>query len=109
MLQALRCINQLGQAEVEHFSVPALGDEDVGSLDVAMDDALGMSGIESFGDENPSVQRNQRVCNGVHCECDPIVHSNLAHQLGNVRLDRAVPDAQWNADFLVRSPFYQHL
>jgi hypothetical protein len=46
---------------------------------------------------------------GMHGECDPILHSNLAHQLGYVRLDRAVPDAQWDADFLVRSPFYQHL
>src|SRR5438876_11079909 len=45
----------------------------------------------------PSVQGNQRVCNGMHCECDPILHSNLAHQLGYVRLDRALPDAQWGA------------
>src|SRR5207249_2049258 len=43
----------------------------------------------------PSVQGNERVCNGMHCECDPILHSNLAHQLGYVRLDRALPDAQW--------------
>src|SRR5207245_10480842 len=58
---------------------------------------------------NPSVQGNQRVCNGMHGECDPILPSNLAHQLGYVRLDRALPDAQWGADFLVRAPFYQHL
>ena len=51
----------------------------------------------------------QRVCNGTYRECDPILHSNPAHQLGYVRLDRAVPDAQWDADFLVRSPFHQHL
>src|SRR6266704_5396754 len=57
----------------------------------------------------PSVQGNQRVCNGMHCECDPILHSNLAHQLGYVRLDRALPDAQWGTDLLVRSPFHQHL
>ena len=57
----------------------------------------------------PSVRGNQRVCNGMHGECDPILHSDLAHQLGYVRLDRAVPDAQWGADFLVRSPFHQHL
>src|SRR5438445_13798620 len=58
---------------------------------------------------NPSVRGNQRVCNGMHCEGDPILHSNLAHQLGYVRLDRALPDAQWGTDFLVRSPFHQHL
>jgi hypothetical protein len=57
----------------------------------------------------PSARGNQRVCNGMHCERNPILHSNLAHQLGYVRLDRALPDAQWDADFLVRSPFYQHL
>src|SRR5436853_2191954 len=58
----------------------------------------------------PSVRGgNQRVCNGMHCEYDPILHSNLAHQLGYVRLDRALPDAQWGTDFLVRSPFHQHL
>ena len=45
----------------------------------------------------------------MHCERDPVPHSNLAHQLGYVRLDRALPDAQWGADFLVRSPFHQHL
>ena len=43
----------------------------------------------------PSVRGggNQRVCNGMHCERDPILHSNLAHQLGDVGLDRALPDA----------------
>src|SRR2546429_10013280 len=32
-----------------------------------------------------SVRGNQRGCNGMYSECDPILHSNLAHQLGNVR------------------------
>ena len=36
----------------------------------------------------------QRVCNGTYRECDPILHSNPAHQLGYVRLDRAITDAQ---------------
>ena len=31
---------ELGQPEVEHLGVPALGDEDVGGLDVAVQDAL---------------------------------------------------------------------
>ena len=38
------------QAEVENFGVSALGDEDVGGLDIAMDDAFAMGGIEGVGD-----------------------------------------------------------
>jgi len=57
----------------------------------------------------PSVRGNQRVCNGMHGESNPILHSNLTHQLGDVCLDRALRDAQGNADFLVRSPVHQHL
>src|SRR5205809_6711334 len=34
------------------------------------------------------------MCNGTYRECDPILHSNLAHQLGYVRLGRAITDAQ---------------
>ena len=40
----------LGQAEVENLGVPALGDENVGGLDVAMDDAFAVRGIERVGD-----------------------------------------------------------
>jgi hypothetical protein len=39
-----------GEAEVENFGIATFGDENVGGLDVAVDDALGMSGIESVGD-----------------------------------------------------------
>ncbi len=38
------------EAEVENFCVAAFGDEDVGGLDVAVDDAGAMSGVESVGD-----------------------------------------------------------
>src|SRR5205809_1273276 len=58
---------------------------------------------------HPSLRGDERMSNGMHSECDPVLHSNLAHQLGYVRLDRALPDAQWGADFLVRAPFHQHL
>ena len=39
-----------GQAEVENLGVSALGDENVGGLDVAMDDAFAVRGIERVGD-----------------------------------------------------------
>ena len=40
------------QTEVENLGVSALGHEDVGRLNVAMDDALGMCGVEAAGDLN---------------------------------------------------------
>ncbi len=39
-----------GESEVKDFGVSAIGDEDVGGLDVAMDDAFRVSGIEGVGD-----------------------------------------------------------
>ena len=42
--------DDLGQAEVENLGVAALGDEDVRGLDVAMDDSLGVRGVEGVGD-----------------------------------------------------------
>ncbi len=38
------------EAEVENFHLVARGDENVGGLDVAVDDALGVGGFESVGD-----------------------------------------------------------
>ena len=42
----------LRQTEVENLGVAALGDEDVRRLDVAMDDALGVRGVERIRDLN---------------------------------------------------------
>ncbi len=39
----------LGQAKVEDFGVAAFGDEDVSGLDVAVDDAFGVGGVEGVG------------------------------------------------------------
>src|SRR5207245_7952770 len=38
---------KLSKPKIKNFGVAALGDEDVGGLDVAMDDALSVSGIKS--------------------------------------------------------------
>ena len=38
------------QAEVENFGMTTLGDKDVGGLDVAMDNAFAVCGIEGVGD-----------------------------------------------------------
>ena len=40
----------LGEAKIEDLGLAALGDEDVRRLDVAVDDALGVSGIERVSD-----------------------------------------------------------
>ena len=45
-----RSADQLGQPEVEHLRLAARGDEDVGGLDVAMDDALRVRRVERVGD-----------------------------------------------------------
>ena len=42
--------NRLGQAKSRIFCVAAIGDEEIGGLDVAMDDAFGVGGIEGIGD-----------------------------------------------------------
>ena len=43
------CRCDLGQTEIQHLGVSALGHKDVGGLDVAMDDPLGMRGVQSIG------------------------------------------------------------
>ena len=48
--------SNFGQSEVENLGVAASGHEDVGGLDVAMHDALGVRRIERVGDLNAKVE-----------------------------------------------------
>ena len=48
--------NKFGQAEIENFGLTALGDEDVGGLDVPMDDTSGVGNVEGIGNLNPEVE-----------------------------------------------------
>ena len=51
-------LRQLGQAEVEDLRLAALGDEDVGGLDVAVDDALRVRGVEGVCNLDPEIERD---------------------------------------------------
>ena len=52
-----RC-SHLGQAEIQNLGVPASGDKDVGRLDVAVNDAFGMRGIQRLGNLNGKRQQS---------------------------------------------------
>jgi hypothetical protein len=47
--------SQLGQPEIKYFCGPILGQEDVGRLDVAMNNAPGMSRLKSGADLNGNI------------------------------------------------------
>ena len=52
-------LQELGQAEVENFGGAAIGDKHVGGLDVAMNDAFFVRGIEGVGDLNAESDRSR--------------------------------------------------
>jgi hypothetical protein len=52
--------SELCQSEIENLGVPALGHEDVRRLDVAVDDASGVSGVERVGDVDGDGEKNVR-------------------------------------------------
>ena len=53
--------NLLGEAEIENFGVAAIGDEKIGGLDVAMDDAFGMRGVEGVGDFDAEIEQRFHI------------------------------------------------
>ena len=59
----------LGQSKIEDLGVAALGDEDVGGLDVTVDDALAMRRVQRIGDLDGNGQQEVRIhrpsCDGV--------------------------------------------
>jgi hypothetical protein len=46
----------LRQTEIENLGMSALGEEDIRRLDIPVDNACGMSGIECVGDLDPEGQ-----------------------------------------------------
>src|SRR5207248_9798510 len=47
---------QFGQAEIKYLGAPAVGYENICRLDIAMNDALAMRGIESVGNLNRNIE-----------------------------------------------------
>src|SRR6266550_3418820 len=47
----------LGEAEIKDFGLVSTGDEDVGGFDVAMDDALGMGGVEGVRNLDSEIEQ----------------------------------------------------
>ncbi len=52
----MRFWSDLCQSEIENLRLPATGYEDVGGLDVLMNDALGVCGVESVGNLNAQIE-----------------------------------------------------
>ncbi len=50
--------HQLRQTKIEDFSLAALGDKNIRGLDVAMNDALAVGGVEGIGDVNSDPEQH---------------------------------------------------
>jgi hypothetical protein len=48
-------------AEIQNFGVAAVGDENVGGLDVAVDDALGVGGVERVGNFDAEIEKKLQI------------------------------------------------
>ena len=84
------------QPEVQNLRVPALGDEDIGGLDVAMDDALGVGRVQRVGDLDSS-DSNASVSSGL--PGDAMLQSFAIQELhGDERLAVLLADLVNRAD-----------
>ncbi len=49
-------MGQLGQTKIQHLGITSLGNEDVGRFNVSVDNAFGVSRIQSIGNLNSQIQ-----------------------------------------------------
>ena len=66
------------QPEIQNLCMPALGDEDVGGFDVAVDDTFGVSGIERIG--NLDSKRQQHL-GFQRTPCDAVLQCHAVQEL----------------------------
>ena len=106
--------DDLGHAEVEYLHMPAGGDEDVRRLDVAMNDARGVGGVEGVGDFDGQFQRRfeiepldchalaqVRALEELHGdEDDPVLLANLIN-----RADVGVVQSRQSARFTLKARY----
>src|SRR6202162_4031069 len=68
------------QSKIENLGVSALGDEDVGGLDVAVNNSLGMRGIEGIGNLDGE-RENQLYFH--RSACDAVLQGRALKKLHN--------------------------
>ena len=74
-------VEYLGEAEIENLGVLVAGDEDIGRLDVAMNDALTVRGLQAFGDfDRERQQASLRPWDGRQCDASVLRRPEIPWQ-----------------------------
>src|SRR4051794_17335995 len=68
---------QLGQAEIQNLRLPAFGDENVSRLNIAMNNALAVSGIESVGHLS---RQFKQLLKGNRAACQTLFQGLSSHE-----------------------------